>query len=328
MRKLRVAAIAVVVMVGLSGCTVLDTLGSAADEARISSALDGLEDELAKIPGVTSVTSSMPIRGDLQFDVSLTAHSDGLSETNQRVAVDAVAAVFTAPPFSEQPQASFTLSDGEGETEQNLTVIEFAGIDPAAVTAQLDYRDAFAEVVGVPVTLYVSPPEPEIELTEPFRSVSLLSPAADIDWAALRDLDDDFDGSRSWGFSGFIANDALPPRELEALVDEAAAGDAYVQWNAASDYLSIDVYSEKQKSDFEALPAWSRLVELIRLAQGAGISPDAVGASVGVGGGGNAYFGECDDPTVVGIAVEFAAALERAGIAGARPGQCLANGLL
>ena len=322
MRSRRLAAGAVLTLAAfaLSGCTVLNTLGSAADEARMSSALDDLEAELKMIPGITSVDADMPIRGDLKFDVSVIARSEGLSADSQRAAVDAVTVVLTSAPFSEQPQAKFALSDGEDETERTLVEIEFAGIDPAVVDAQLDYRDAFAIALGVPAGLWISPPQPDIGLDEYNRGITALDTPDDVDWAAIRGIPDDFDGARSWGIGAFVATGELIPENLEAFADEVVASEDYAFWDGPRDYLTVGVGSEKQADDFESLPAWSRLLDLLDLAQSSGAAVDSATASVGIGA--SAYFGECDDVRVEGIAEEFAAALNREGF-DAKPGMCM-----
>ena len=94
-------------------------------------------------------------------------------------------------------------------------------------------------------------------------------------------------------------------------------------WNANEDYLALNIFSEEQDDDVESLPAWSRLVDVALAAQSSKAGLDFIGLGTAVGA--SAYFGECDDPKVDGIADDFVDALARAGIRGAKPGVCIST---
>jgi hypothetical protein len=319
-RRLPAIALFAVIAFGLSGCAVVDTLGSAADEARMGSALDNLEDELTDIPGVTSVESSMPIRGDLTFDVSLNVKSDGLTMQNQRVAADAVTDVFTSSPFNEQPRLWLSISEGPDDQLVNRLQFDIAGFAKETVVGELDYLDAFAAAAGQNVTMGIYPAEPAIGLDYYARSIAIADPSLPVDWAALRAVPDVSGGDTMFSIGDVLSRGAVIPEELEALADEFAGPHERLYWDADEGYVGFDVYSEEQSDDFESLPAWRRIVELAALAQSSGAGLDTIGGSIAVGA--NAYFGDCDEPAIAGIAEKFAAALERAGIDGAKPGLC------
>jgi hypothetical protein len=322
-RRLPAIALAAVVMVALSGCTVLDTLGSAADEARISSALDDLEDELALIPGVTRVDAGSSIRGDLAFDVSVSIKSDGLTMDNQRRAAEAVTDLFTAPPFSEQPQLWFSISEGPDDQLTSRLDFDLTGLSKETVVGELDYLDAFAAASGEAVTMGIYPADPENGFDTYARGIVIAEPSTPVDWAALRALPDATTGMALFTVGEVTSRGGLIPEKLDALAAEFSGPDERLYWNADEEYVGVDVYSQKQSDDFESLPAWGRIVELATLAQSSGAGLDTIGGSVAVGA--NAYFGDCDDPKVDGIAEKFAEALSREGIEGAKPGQCLSK---
>lgn len=323
MRKLRVIALALVVTVALSGCTVLNTLGSAADEARMSSALDDLDASLAAIPGITSAVSSMPIRGDLKFDVTVSAKSDGLTMENQRRAADAVIDLFTAPPFSEQPRLWFSISEGPDDQLVNRLEFDLAGFSRESIDGELDYLDAFAAVAGQVVTMSIYPAEPENGFDNYTRGIGITDREATIDWAALRAVPDVTTGETAYSIGAVHSRGGLIPEKLEALGARVGGTEDSLYWNANEDYLALNILSEEQDDDFESLPAWGRLVDVALAAQSSKAGLDFIGLGAAVGA--SAYFGECDDPKVDGIADDFVDALTRAGIRGAKPGVCIST---
>ena len=322
-RRLAAAAALTVAAFALSGCSVLNTLGSAADEARMSSALDELEAELKTIPGITSVAAGMPIRGDLKFDVSVSMNSVDLTMENQRRAADAVTELFTTAPFSEQPRLWFSIDEGPEDQLTSRLEIEYAGLSKEVIVSELDYLDAFAAAAGQNSSMVIYPPEPENGVDTYTRYINIVEPTEPVDWDALRAVPDITQGGTSWTLGAVSSRGAIIPEKLENLAGEMNGPDEHLNWNAEEEYLALYVYSEKQSDDFESLPAWARAVELATYAQSDAERLDFLGTSLGEGA--NAYFGTCDDPKAAGIADEFAASLVRAGVAGAHPGVCMSK---
>ena len=322
-RRLPAIALATVALLALTGCTVLDTLGSAADEARISSALDDLDAELAAIPGITRVDAGSSIRGDLKFDVTVSVRSEGLTMENQRKAADAVVDLFTTPPFSEQPRLWFSISEGPDDQLENRLELDLTGLSKEAIVGELDYLDAFAAASGHAVTMGIYPADPVNGFDNYTRGLVIAEPTRPVDWATLRAVPDVTVGNTLFTVGAVTSRGGIIPQKLEALAAEFAGQNERLYWNADEDYVGFDVYSQKQSDDFESLPAWKRIVELATLAQSSGAGLDTIGGSIAIGAG--AYFGDCDDPKVAGMAEDFAAALTCAGINGAKPGVCMSK---
>ena len=296
MRFSRVAVLALVLGLSLSGCNTLSTLGSAADEADISSGLDALEDELEGIPGVTGATSSMPMEADLKFVVSVAIDTDGLDSDGAQAVIAAVNDTFAGEKFSEQPALSFTIASA---ADPIVNIPQWIGLPADKLAAEFEYLFNLQAVYGEQLAmdlLLTDPPSPGVYQ----RSITAATAPTTVDWADMRAVPDETTADPVWNLPGMYLLGTLPPERLDALgaaTGEAnVAGSATLTWFAADDRFDLSIVPDVLTGDsFTNLEAWETIVALVEEASAPGlglkefaIAEDGTAAVV--------HAGSCDVP--------------------------------
>jgi len=320
MRFSRVAVLALVLGMTLSGCHTLNTLGSAADEVDISNGLEALEAELEGIPGVTGATSSMPMEADLKFVVSVAIDTDGLDSDGAQAVVAAVSDTFAGEKFLEQPNLSFTIASA---TDPIVNIPQWIGLPTEELAAQFQYLFELQAVYGEQLAMDLLLVDPTSDGVYQ-RSITAATAPTTVDWAAMRAVPDSTTADPVWMLPGAYLLTTLPPERLDTLVEAVGeadvAGSATVTWFGADDTFTLSVVPDVLAADsFTDLEAWDTIVALLEQAAspGLGLKEFAIAED---GRGAVVHTGSCDVP-VTKRDTQLAKDLEASGITLA-PGTC------
>ena len=222
MKKIAALALAAVVAVSLSGCTVFDTFISAGDEALLSTDLDTLVDDLSKVPGIDAVDYDLLIQGDMSYTVSVRAYATDISEDSAHNAFARVTETFASGRFPEQQALSFSVGPGADSSSTAIYVSSWLDFPTEVIPDEIRYVYDLAEVVGAPLSLQLDPPG-DLDVNYQ-RYVGALTLPESVDWPALRQMYDVGTGTEFVAFNlgGVTMDGGVIPASVEKIAAKTA----------------------------------------------------------------------------------------------------------
>jgi hypothetical protein len=228
MRPAAAIGAALLVLVALSGCA---TIGSLGDKAQIDLALGSLAGELDDLAGI-DLEYTAELQGDYSYRVEVHATAPQLDTAEFADAALLVRNELGAGVF-ERSAVYFDLSVPEGG---RLWMTSFS-ITEAELRDALAFASAVGEAYGSPGTLSIA----EADEFGNGIMIGVLSAVPLPDWDAIRSLVA-ASSQQYWAFPGLSFDGDLPPREITDLVD--AIGALQPLGFTADVHTSVDWYGE------------------------------------------------------------------------------------
>jgi hypothetical protein len=319
MRNRRVAITALALVLALSGCSFTNTLGSAADEASLSTDLDELSVELQEIDGVDAVLNSLKIQPDLSYLVGVTIITKGLDEEAAEKVINAVTRTYVDGKFPEQPQLSLTIGAGD-DTPPDFYLQNWNTFPHAAFSAEIPYFYDLQEAFGAPLSMELGTLEGEEEGY--YRSISATHVSPDADWDAMRAITPTLADAQSWAFGTIDMTQTLVPVELDALVEDVAAlPSTFLTWNGVTFSFDLFVVPAVLATDgeFSTLEEWPAAVDLLSSDAARGLSQFSIAED---GRSAVVHKGDCGELEVTDSEKALAAQLATEGLE-FEPGNCI-----
>jgi hypothetical protein len=334
-----IVAIAIVVMLALSGCVATDAVTKK----------NLIELELAKLSGALY---SLPYVGvvstfyneDAEFDQQVRVVVSATIPTAERAIVIAVAAnAALSQDLLSTMSRSFELKN-EGTTQ--FWQSEF-GLTPDELSTELRYLFALQHAAGVPLSMGLDVPWDDTAVQDYQRSIDAgLSIPQPGDWDALRSVEAPKKSAvQAWYFAGLSIIGSLPPPEVTDLLhvlepvlplynSDQTVGYSWTSWDSirqrfdvAIDYL--DQGGTTSTQPFTDKRLWSQVHAAAALIAESGVAGSSLVISSTVNDeyqSATVHFGTCAiNGSVLNQDTAFADALMASGIelpSGSGPGHC------
>jgi len=290
MKSITALALAAIVALSLSGCTVFNTFISAGDEALLSSDLDALVDDLASIPGVDAVDYDLLIQPDMSYTVSVSAYATDLTERSASDAFALVTSTYASGRFPEQRSLAFGIGPGGDGRSTAIAVSSWLEFPTEMIPDEIAYLYDVQEAVGAPLSMSLDAPGDLDVNYQRFIGSSVLPQS--IDWAAMRRVADTGAGLVSFDFAGITMGGGIIPNEIEDVATEAAAIEGVgLSWSADHGIydLTLTPIDPDFAGNYTELIVWPDVVALLKNASSGsdgfslfGVTANQYGATVNV----------------------------------------------
>jgi len=263
MKSITALALAAIVALSLSGCTVFNTFISAGDEALLSSDLDALVDDLASIPGVDAVDYDLLIQPDMSYTVSVSAYATDLTERSASDAFALVTSTYASGRFPEQKSLAFGIGPGGDGRSTAIAVSSWLEFPTEVIPDEIAYLYDVQEAVGAPLSMSLDAPGDLDVNYQRFIGSSVLPDT--LDWAALRKIPDTAAGFVGLSLGGVSMDGGVIPAAAEKVATRVAAiKDVEMVWNSVNGEYGLSLY--RADSDYAALAEWPAVVALVESA--------------------------------------------------------------
>ena len=260
MKSITALALAAIVALSLSGCTVFNTFISAGDEALLSSDLDALVDDLASIPGVDAVDYDLLIQPDMSYTVSVSAYATDLTERSASDAFALVTSTYASGRFPEQKSLAFGIGPGGDGRSTAIAVSSWLEFPTEVIPDEIAYLYDVQEAVGAPLSMSLDAPGDLAVNYQRFIGSSVLPDT--LDWAALRKIPDTGAGFVGLSLGGVSMDGGVIPTAAEKVATRAAAiEDVEMVWNGVEGEYGVSLYTAD--GDYAALAEWPAVVALV-----------------------------------------------------------------
>lgn len=299
MKRLAALSVAVLVLLALTGCSLLFRKHDVSEKL--------LRETLSDIGTVDDVTSSV----DNTFGVTYWIAVTDLIESDIQAIVERAGKVFAGRDVTFK----ITFDD------EPLLLIEYPSVSSAEdMSNEIHYWLALSKANGAPLGMMLQdlPHGPDRNIWDPDES-------DDVDWDALRAVPDQSTAELSWYLDDFVAKETMPTPEVVALHDRLVAiplGDEekLIVGYFVPGYVEVRYQSpDAGLTDPTQAASWPGVQEAVSQLAALGLpQSNFVACTEWCKEGASLYLGECsavDDEDEPGWASpELVAALKRAGI--------------
>lgn len=230
----KAAALAVLAVLALSGCSVLDdigrTSGALVNEAAMNADLAAAEQKLEAIDGVTA-ESEFAMTDAYVYRVGLRADIDEPTPDAVAAILEIARDTLAADSFADHDGA-FQLTSGE----RHIAWLNYFDISQEQLAAEAEYFSRLESLYGHPLTLGVS----SMDGADYHRSISGAHELTIATLEAMRAVEDPSPVTASFDFPGISAGGALPTDEVVELVRSFGAA-ATLQGSDPDIYTGVAV---------------------------------------------------------------------------------------